>query len=358
VDIVGAGPAGLAVALNILQGHDDEGFDVHLWDRNPDVRTTPCGEGLHVERLALLPGFDSGPYIGATLAGAAVDAPGARRLLLDEPCATMRRSHWLPAMADEAERRGATLHLGTRLDEAAIRELPGDVVVGADGPASRVARMIGNTRRFIPATQIRIDATPELDGRLVFVWDPDYSTDYSWVFPRGDHTSVGALAPAGSKVYGQLRRLALDYGVEGKVLVEESYPIPFGGTKAVEGRYALVGDAAGVANPMTKGGMGPAFIQARLLAAALRNGGLASYEAACRQSPIYSDLPLRGLAAMHRMRRKDVQRIAGRGDEPVTLGPKNTLRLAIRTMLSGNPRLWSDALLLVRALRHAARWGW
>lgn len=358
VDIVGAGPAGLAVALNLVEGADPAPFDIHVWDRKAEVGTTPCGEGLHEHRLDLLPGFDSRPYVGALLKGVRVDAPGARTLLLDEPCATMRRADWLPAIAGHLESAGVKFHLGTMLAEAAIRDLPGDVVVGADGPSSRVARLVGNERRYVPATQIRIDATDDFDGHLIFRWDPGYSKDYAWLFPRGDHTSVGSLAPASRAEYDKLRQLATSYGVEGDVLLEESYPIPFGGRTPAKGRYALVGDAAGVANPLTKGGMAPGFIQARLLADALRDGGLDAYAAACRRSPIYSDLPLRGLETLHRLTPRDVTRIAGRGPGQIQLGTFATLRLGLRTALSGNPRLWRDAAVMVRALRHAVRWGW
>lgn len=358
VDIVGAGPAGLAVALNLVEADEPDPFDIHVWDRNQEVGTTPCGEGLHEHRLALLPGFDSRPYVGALLKGVRVDAPGARTLLLDEPCATMRRSEWLPAMADHLAARDVDFHLGAMLDEAAIRDLPGDVVVGADGPSSRVARIVGNERRYCPATQIRIDATEDFDSRLIFRWDPGYSKDYAWLFPRGDHLSVGSLAPASRAEYEKLRGLASAYGVEGDVILEESYPIPFGGTKAAAGRYALVGDAAGVANPLTKGGMAPGFIQAKLLADALVDGGLPAYERACRRSPIYSDLALRGLDTLHRLTPRDVQRIAGRGPGQLRLGTVATMRLGFRTALTGNPRLWRDATLMIRALRHAVRWGW
>jgi flavin-dependent dehydrogenase len=360
IDIVGAGPAGLATAINLKDGDTENAFDVHVWDRNPDVRTTPCGEGIDLQKLTLVGHFDSGPYIGKILRGCGVDVPGARRVVVDMPCATMRRSEWLPAMADHATGLGVKFHLDQFLNEQAIRDLPGDVVVGADGPSSRVERIVENQRRFAPATQIRIDDTPDLDDLLVFRWDPEYSLDYSWVFPRGDHTSVGALAPASRAVFEQMRQLAERYGVNGNVVKEESYPIPFGGRRVRQGRYVLVGDAAGVANPLTKGGMAPAFIQSVLLADALREGGLEQYERACAKHPLFSNRSERALAALHRIPMESMKRLLGPAPGVIGtgLGAKMLVGARAARIALSRPQVLGDTVTLLRGLRHALEWGW
>lgn len=359
VDIVGAGPAGLALAAQLV--HDPGSVSqIHVWERNSEVRTTPCGEGVLTQHLSLLPGFDSTPYIGALLEGAALDIPGAPRMFLDAPCATMRREAWLPAIADHLQREGVSFHFDSFLDEEAVRNLPGDVVVGADGPSSRVARIVGAQRQFVPAVQWRIETDPPLAKHLLFVWDPEISKDYAWVFPRGDHVSVGALGPAGPAMRKRLEALNERYDLQGRVVREESYPIPFAGSVVQSGRYCLLGDAAGTANPLTKGGIAPGFHQATVLAAALRSGHPESYGATWDRHPVSSDLPVKAANALHRLRRDEPGRLLGGLPEGWRLTRLDLARVGGRfvALSMRRPGFARDAVLLARALSHGSKWGW
>lgn len=358
VDIVGAGPAGLAVAAGLQASPSNH--DVHVWERNARVLTTPCGEGIRTDRLVLLAGFDTTPHIAAHLGGAVMDFIDGPRLWYDMPCVTLRRETWLPALAEHLERKGVKLHLGQPLSTGDIQALKGKVVVGADGPSSRVAEIVGNPRRFAPAAQVRIEGDPPIKDRLLFRYDPALSQEYAWVFPRGDHVSVGALAPATDANFQAFIELGRSYGVRGNLIKKESYPIPFGGTRVRRGRYALVGDAAGVANPITKGGIAPALIQAQLLARTLEAGGLAAYERACRRHPLFRRTSLQAIDALFRMGPTGVARIAGRAGEQDIRKRSTKLAWVWRAAWAGvtSPRLGRDAYRMARGLYHASDWGW
>ena len=58
IHIVGAGPAGLIASLFLLE----KGYEVEIFEKNKEIKSSACGEGCDLKSLAELP-FDSLPYI-------------------------------------------------------------------------------------------------------------------------------------------------------------------------------------------------------------------------------------------------------------------------------------------------------
>nr|CAD1839973.1 unnamed protein product [Ananas comosus var. bracteatus] len=133
-----------------------------------------------------------------------------------------------------------------------------DVVVGADGANSRVARCIGaGDYSTAIAFQERVRLPPAgmaayADLAEMYVGD-DVSPDfYAWVFPKCDHVAVGtgtaAAKPAIRRLQAAARARAAPKLAGGVVVRVEAHPIPeHPRPRRVAGRAALVGDAAGVA---------------------------------------------------------------------------------------------------------------
>ncbi|EFN59338.1 hypothetical protein CHLNCDRAFT_29491, partial [Chlorella variabilis] len=131
-----------------------------------------------------------------------------------------------------------------------------DVVIGADGANSRVAKDIdAGEYDYAIAFQERIRIPEDKmeyykDLAEMYVGD-DVSPDfYGWVFPKYDHVAVGTgtvVNKTAIKQYQQATRDRAKVKTEGGQIIRvEAHPIPeHPRPRRVKGRVTLVGDAAG-----------------------------------------------------------------------------------------------------------------
>jgi geranylgeranyl reductase len=137
------------------------------------------------------------------------------------------------------------------------RSLEVDLIIGADGANSRVAKaMDAGDYNVAIAFQERIKLPPEemkyYEDLAEMYVGTDVSPDfYAWVFPKYDHVAVGT----GTMQKNQALIKGLQQGIRdraarrllhGEVIKVEAHPIPeHPRPRRVVGRMALVGDAAG-----------------------------------------------------------------------------------------------------------------
>jgi geranylgeranyl diphosphate/geranylgeranyl-bacteriochlorophyllide a reductase len=303
IAVVGAGPAGASAAWRLARA----GASVTLFDAS-HPREKPCGGGLTGRALALvrailgprvIPGvmvrtvrIESGP-VGAgrstvvQVAPPQAEGPGqpdpalfiASRLTLDQ------------ALVDAATRAGA------RLSRERVRDLAidgagvtltttggtcrADVVLGADGAASLVRRRLSlpyTRAQFSIATGYFARGVSSTEVTIHCFADPP---GYLWSFPRRDHLAIGICARADHVTdVGRLRRAALTWiersGLApGAVLEPYSWPIPsigyadFSRQHVADRRWMLLGDAAGLVDPLTREGLFYALQSGHLAADAL-----------------------------------------------------------------------------------------
>lgn len=290
VGVVGAGPAGAQLARLLAR----DGADVTVFDAS-HPREKPCGGGLTARALALLPAapaddplpcrrvercrFDSGQGESVSVALRHPVAIVARR---DFDAWLLRRA--VRAGARHVAERVTGLDASGRLRTATGRALRFDLLVGADGAGSLVRRTF---LRPTPAARLTIAAgwyapgSAEMTVRFV----PGL-TGYAWLFPRPDHVAVGICAPLGSQPTARLlerleREAALDFPAlaPGPEAGRYAHTIPSPSTAPASLRelagpgWALVGDAAALADPLTGEGIFYALRSAGLLAECLRAEG-------------------------------------------------------------------------------------
>jgi flavin-dependent dehydrogenase len=168
--------------------------------------------------------------------------------------------------------------------------LHASVVVGADGANGTVARAAGLGEGIVRGVALEANVPW---GRL----DPDryrgravvelgvVPGGYGWVFPKQTHANlgVGGWGREGPRLREHLARLAHAHGLSDDDLAEtKGHRLPMRrlGAPAARGRVLLVGDAAGLVDPLSGDGIYEAFASARLAAEAILAGDLDGYAAA------------------------------------------------------------------------------
>jgi flavin-dependent dehydrogenase len=118
---------------------------------------------------------------------------------------------------------------------------------------------------------------------------------YGWVFPKGDHVNVGVggWEREGPRMREHLARFCREYEIPESSLEDvRGYRLPLLHARArlAKGRLALLGDAAGLVDPLSGDGIYEAFLSAKLAAAEtldLLAGGtndLAGYDGELRRA--------------------------------------------------------------------------
>lgn len=203
----------------------------------------------------------------------------------DFPGAMIDRAQFDAALAGEACEAGAGCRYGIALakmesdgtaqlsDGTLVRAR---VIVGADGPRSRVGRAARRVNRELVETrQVTVPLARAHCATDIFL-SSDMPGGYGWLFPKAAvaHVGVGVAPWARARLKPLLEtlheRLVCEGRVGREVLRRTGGSIPVGGMLEPAGRLGhvpvlLAGDAAGLAHPVSGAG----------IAAAVQSGALA-----------------------------------------------------------------------------------
>ena len=300
VAVVGSGPAGSSAAETLVKA----GIETYLFERKLD-NAKPCGGAIplcmvdefdlpaeiidrRVRKMKMISPSNVEVNIGGTLKDHEYIGM-CRREVLDgflRDRATDLGAHLINGTVHKLEIPGNDkdpyiLHYADHSNGSLTgtnKTLKVDLVIGADGANSRVAKAIdAGDYNYAIAFQERIrlpDDKMEYYQELaeMYVGD-DVSPDfYAWVFPKYDHVAVGT----GTMRVNQAKIKQLQAGIRtraakrlegGEIIKVEAHPIPeHPRPRRVVGRVALVGDAAGTVTKSSGEGIYFAAKSARMCA--------------------------------------------------------------------------------------------
>ena len=290
VVVVGGGPAGATAAHDLAR----RGHSVLLIDRAGRIK--PCGGAIPTRAIRdyAIPM----EMLTARIGAARIISPKGEKVSMEIGdrgyVGMVDRDAFDPWLRERAEAAGATRLTGTfntlayRDDgtvaltvdvkgEDAARTITARTVLGADGANSGVRRAIfgpkkrppyvfayheivksppAKTEKFDPASCDVI-----YDGRV----SPDF---YGWVFPHGEHTSIGVgSAVKGHSLKEATRKLREDAGLgDAETIRVEGAPLPLKPMRRWDDGRAilLIGDAAGVVAPSSGEGIYYAMLTGEL----------------------------------------------------------------------------------------------
>jgi flavin-dependent dehydrogenase len=284
IAVLGGGPAGGSAALALARG----GAAVTLYlPERPGEK--PCGGAVPEHVLPRIAGFDPAPLPAIASpslrledgAGAGLDSALAgirifRRLDLDQALVAAARAAGAriePRRVEALAPCGGPLAAGGARGLRAVRVTAGgetrcyEWVIGADGARGLSRRTAGLRPR---GESVGLGATLRglTAGRLVLSF-PFLADSYSWIFPRPGGVSVG-IAYSPEDLGDRAARAALDEMLDRHLPAgwrelpgsRYRYPIPVYGPWTIPGvrralgqRLLLVGDAAALADPLTREGI-------------------------------------------------------------------------------------------------------
>lgn len=343
--VVGAGPAG-STAARLLS---EMGHDVILIDRKEVVGVPKqCAEGLFA---GCLPDFTtaSGDFLTGKIRYLQVVFPNLASYRVRCDLQMLDRPKFDQHLLRLAEGSGAEVALGEKVERVLPESgevflsggevIRAETIVGADGPASRVAKSMGIKNRLLPAAQVEI-AWPQDDAIYAYIDHDLPKSPYScWIFPKNEAgtANVGSFGTVPT-----LEAFISKYRIEGEIVEKNGGSIPLGvAGRLQQGRVVLIGDAGGLTNPFTGGGLYPAARSARIAADAIdrflrSETRTIEYEGRMRRDFVASDLHLKARDALAALSNEELSRLGS----------------AMDGLVFPDLRLSASPLLVYRGLRH------
>jgi geranylgeranyl reductase family protein len=289
VAVIGAGPMGSFAAERLARA----GLRVLMLERDPvPGASTVCGGGMHIEvpRYASLP--DGVIERRLTACRLVVSGKVREWRFPTTQYVTIKRSDLDRYLAERAVKAGASLRTSALVrdvlpaerivryeerDTGRLREARAEVFVFADGPNSLAFRTIPHLTRAKSVRWVGVEydlaaRADEFDALEIALDRRRLPFGYYWVFPKRDHVNVGLIRWAAAE--GPPLRGLLDEYVEARadlrgrpVLRKLGGVIPAVTVSRFQWENCLViGDAAGMLNPLTGGGYICGFLSATLAA--------------------------------------------------------------------------------------------
>ncbi len=275
VAVVGGGPAGCFVGEALAR----RGFEVAIAEEHGEVGNPACCAGIvgvgGLRELKIKPG----KWVLNKLRRAVFYPPSGESIEINRErveAFVIDRATFDRELARKAVKAGATLLLKTRcvglkLGREPTVKLKGEhetdvearLVIGADGPASIVAREAGMLKiaRYLKCAQLETIAEVRADATELYFGSSFAPGFFAWLTPAGDLCRVG-LGTSKDDALGKLLSFVRAHpAASPKIQFSKTLNLCAGlipeplTRKIYADRVMLVGDAAGHVKPLTGGGI-------------------------------------------------------------------------------------------------------
>lgn len=285
--IVGAGPAGSSAAYHLAK----RGHSVIMLEKAAFPRYKPCGGGVSPAVQEWFD-FDFAPAIAAK-----VDRVGFTWKLGDpvsvnlktQPMWMVQREVFDKFLVDQATAQGATLQDQTTVNGIKFNgsawqvttdkdPIEGKYLIAADGAKGNCANWLGlKTSPNHIGMVLDLPTTAQATNTANFDFG-SLKNGFIWRFPNGDRTSISAAILANPKgkvqeVQKQITKYAQAIGIDPSLGQMYEHPLRLWvDNNPLHGQNALVvGDAAGITDPLLAEGIRPAIFTGVKAAAAIAN---------------------------------------------------------------------------------------
>jgi len=280
--VVGSGPAGSVTARYAAM----KGAQVTFIERRLEVGVpVRCGEMIpsNEEIKGMFPNLEDAESLFdipkelhlRDIKGIKLIDPKDKCTLLDFTGYTINRDKFDQYLADEAQKEGADLIKSCQFKEikdgkavTTCGDIEYKVIIGADGPGSRVAQSLGLMRNHMPYPAVTAQAKGDFEPYVQMFFGGIAPGAYSWVIPKIGQANIGVgFSPKFSNgtlshYFDKFVKMhefdVISDKLEGKYVPSEG-AIP----KTVAGNGMVVGDAAGHVISVNGGGIPLALIAGR-----------------------------------------------------------------------------------------------
>lgn len=295
IAIVGAGPAGASAAETLSK----KGFSTVIIEKETLPRYKTCGGGFTFRGRKMLP-FDIDHVVEKEFYKVDTYINNKHHFVTerDKPIITMvMRDTFDELLVEHAKKSGTILWDNCKLtglepttaNKTIVKTTKEDFtaayIIAADGALSPTAKLAGwskDSRYLIPALEYEVKVPDEDFERLSqsVRFDIDaIPAGYAWCFPKKNHLSLGIASARRKKI--NLKKYYKEYlnTLNISSILEEKqfgFQIP---VQPREDGFAkqnvlLVGDAAGLADPITAEGISNSILSGKLAAEAIIEGNV------------------------------------------------------------------------------------
>jgi len=276
VIIVGAGPAGTMAAKEISK----EGYSVLVIEKKKKVGyPIQCGEIVGesaIKKNEIKPQDD---WIKKRNNGIKIFVPNGNFFISNVKSFSINREKFDRYLVENAIENGCKTLLNTWVEGAKKKNFwyiktnkgifKSKILIGADGPLSIIAKQIGilEGQKNIVAIQYKFKFLNFKDEYPSIFLNEKFNPGYAWIFPRGDefNVGIGGLGNVKERLdyfcksmnINPRKKTDMNIGLIPQKCVLKSFE---------KDSALIIGDAAGLTNPIFGGGIQAALFSGRLAA--------------------------------------------------------------------------------------------
>jgi digeranylgeranylglycerophospholipid reductase len=274
IAIVGAGPSGSYAGFLLSKA----GHNVTIYEDHEKIGEPIACTGIVTKALFDLVEY-SKDYIINELDGVDIIGPKGEKLRIPLKEYVLCRKKFDNYLANKAKNAGAKILLSHRYTgregntlifrhNGQIVKKETDILIGADGPLSKVAETsgLGKNKNFYVGQQATIKA--KYDPKIFTVWFGSIAPGFfAWSVPENSEYSRIGVATTKDKNCAQCFQRLMKMS-KGKITARQAAPIPLYNhkRKVQNGSTFLVGDAAGFVKDTTGGGIITGMLSSKALA--------------------------------------------------------------------------------------------